>query len=115
MRLADWTGPAGVALGVRLAERMSPYNLIVTNVPGPQFPLYMLDARLLHAYPLVPLFENQGLGIALFSYDGQLCWGLNADRDLVPDLQALADDIVESFTELRAAAEAREAPARQRP
>jgi diacylglycerol O-acyltransferase len=104
MRLADWAGPAAVALGVRFAERMSPYNLIVTNVPGPQFPLYMLDARLLHAYPLVPLFENQGLGIALFSYDGQLCWGLNADRDLIPDLHTLADDIGESFAELRAAA-----------
>jgi diacylglycerol O-acyltransferase / wax synthase len=104
MRLANWTGPAGVALGVRLAERMSPYNLIVTNVPGPQFPLYLLDARLLRAYPLVPLFENQGLGIALFSYDGHLCWGLNADRDLVPDLQRLADDLTESFAELQAAA-----------
>ena len=105
MRLADWTGPAGVALGVRLAERMSPYNLIVTNVPGPQFPLYMLDARLLQAYPLVPLFENQALGIALFSYDGQLCWGLNADRDLVPDLHMLADDIAASFAELQASAD----------
>ncbi len=104
MRLADWTGPACVALGVRLAERMSPYNLIVTNVPGSQFPLYLLDARLLQAYPLVPLFENQGLGIALFSYDGQLCWGLNADRDLVPDLQTLAADIAASFAELHAAA-----------
>jgi len=106
MRLADWTGPAGVALGVRLAERMSPYNLIVTNVPGPQFPLYLLDARLLQAYPLVPLFENQGLGIALFSYDGQLYWGLNADRDLVPDLATLAADIIESFAELHACASA---------
>jgi diacylglycerol O-acyltransferase / wax synthase len=104
MRLADWAGPLGVALGVRLAERMSPYNLIVTNVPGPQFPLYLLDARVLQAYPLVPLFENQGLGIALFSYDGQLCWGLNADRDLVSDLPALADDIAESFAELQASA-----------
>lgn len=104
MRLADWTGPAGVALGVRLAERMSPYNLIVTNVPGPQFPLYLLDARLLQTYPLVPLFENQGLGIALFSYDGQLYWGLNADRELVPDLPSLAADLAESFAELQACA-----------
>jgi diacylglycerol O-acyltransferase len=113
MRLADWAGPVGVALGVRMAERMTPYNLIVTNVPGPQFSLYMLDARLLHAYPLVPLFENQGLGVALFSYDGQLCWGLNADRDLVPDLQGLVGDIEESFAELRAAAEGRKAPAQR--
>jgi hypothetical protein len=104
MRLADWAGPVGVAFGVRLAERMTPYNLIVTNVPGPQFPLHLLDARLLQAYPLVPLFENQGLGIALFSYDGRLYWGLNADRDLVPDLQTLADTIKESFAELQASA-----------
>ncbi len=62
MKFADWAGPVVVTLGARLAARMTPYNLIITNVPGPQFPLYLLDARLLQAYPLVPLFENQGLG-----------------------------------------------------
>ncbi len=104
MEVADWTGPAMVALGTRFANRMSPYNLLVTNVPGPQFPLYMLDAQLLGAYPLVPLFENQAIGIALFSYAGQLCWGFNADWDTLPDLDTFVGDVNAAFVELRRAA-----------
>jgi diacylglycerol O-acyltransferase / wax synthase len=104
MQVADWTGPAMVGLGVRFATRMSPYNLLVTNVPGPQFPLYLLGAQLLEAYPLVPLFENQGLGIALFSYAGRLCWGFNADWSLLPDVHTFVDDVRASFAELRGAA-----------
>src|SRR5262249_13163938 len=64
-------------LGVRLMQRANPYNLIVTNVPGPPVPLYLLGARLLEGYPLVPLFENQALGVALFSYLDRLYWGFN--------------------------------------
>jgi WS/DGAT/MGAT family acyltransferase len=101
IRVADWTGPAGAALGVRFANRVSPYNLLVTNVPGPQFPLYLLGSRLLEAYPLPPLFENQGLAVALFSYDGGLYWGFNADWDLVPDLHRFVEDIATAFAELR--------------
>jgi len=104
MQVADWTGPALATLGARFASRVSPYNLLVTNVPGPQFPLYLLGARLLEAYPLVPLFENQALGIALFSYAGRLCWGFNADWNLVPDLHAFVEDVEASFTELCRAA-----------
>jgi diacylglycerol O-acyltransferase len=70
----------------RLSASVSPFNVIVTNVPGPQLPLYMLGAPLRAAYPLVPLFANQALGIALFSYDGGLFWGFNADWDAMPDL-----------------------------
>jgi|APFre7841882724_1041349.scaffolds.fasta_scaffold610754_2 hypothetical protein len=55
-------------------------------------------------FPLVPLFNNQALGIALFSYDGRLCWGFNADWDLVPDLHDFVKAISESFEELRRAA-----------
>jgi diacylglycerol O-acyltransferase len=106
MKFADWAGPAVVTLGARLAARMNPYNLIITNVPGPQFPLYLLDARLLQAYPLVPLFENQGLGIALFSYDGQMCWGFNADWDLLPDVRDLVTDVEAAFAELHEQARA---------
>ncbi len=104
MQVADWAGPAMVTLGTRFASRMQPYNLIVTNVPGPQVPLYTLGARLLEAYPEVPLFDSQALGIALFSYAGQLCWGFNADRDLLPDLSKFVDDVRSAFTELQAAA-----------
>ncbi len=101
---ADMVGGAFLTLGVRLVSRLSPFNLIVTNIPGPPGPLYLLGARLLGGYPLVPLFENQGLGVALFSYDGRLFWGLSADWDLVPDLSVLVDAIHVAFAELREAA-----------
>lgn len=91
-------------LGVRLAARVQPYNQIVSNVPGPQYPLYVLGARLLELYPLPPLFERQGLGTAVMSYDGRVCWGLVADRDVVPDLGALAQDLEAALAELRSAA-----------
>jgi WS/DGAT/MGAT family acyltransferase len=92
------------ALGVRLAARVQPYNQIVSNVPGPQEPLYVLGARLEALYPLPPLFERQGLGTAVLSYDGKLCWGLVADRDSVPDLAALPRDVEAAYAELRDAA-----------
>jgi WS/DGAT/MGAT family acyltransferase len=114
----DLAGGAFLALGVRLVSRLSPYNLIVTNIPGPPGPLYLVGARLLAGYPLVPLFENQGLAIALFSYDGRLFWGLNADLDLVPDLEDFVTAIAVSFSELhdlaRAAAGRATAPAPER-
>jgi hypothetical protein len=73
-------------------------------VPGPQYPLYVRGARLLELYPLPPLFERQGLGTAVMSYDGRVCWGLVADRDVVPDLGALARDLEAALAELRGAA-----------
>jgi hypothetical protein len=73
----------------RLTTMTRPYNLIVTNVPGPPSPVYVAGARLTACYPLVPLFANQALGIALFSYDGRLHWGFNADWDALPDLHDL--------------------------
>lgn len=99
---ADWTGPGLVALVARLAERALPFNLVVTNVPGPPQSLYLLDSQMLEAYPMVPLFVNQGLGIALFSNAGRLFWGFNADWDVVPDLHEFVEAVAESFEELRA-------------
>ena len=104
MRILEWTGTAILSLGVRFANRMSPYNLIVTNVPGPPFPLYFLGAKLLEAYAQVPLFTNQGLGVALFSYEDKLFWGFNGDWDLMPDLADFAADVDLSFRELSRAA-----------
>lgn len=98
--------------GVRLAARVQPYNLIVSNVPGPQLPLYVLGARLLELFPLPPLFERQGLGIAVMSYDGRLCWGLTADRDVAPDVSALARDLDAALAELHDAAFGEPASAR---
>ena len=91
--------PSGIlALGTGFAS--GPVNLIVTNVPGPQFPLYMLGSRMLALIPEVPLIENIGLGIALMSYDGRIFWGLTGDYDLVPDLEAFVALVERSFAEL---------------
>ena len=103
IQLAEWTGTAPLAAGVRFASWMQPFNLIVTNVPGPQLPLYLLGAHALEGYPLVPLFENQGLGVAVLSYMGKLCWGVNADWDRIPDVGVFITALRRSFEELRAA------------
>jgi diacylglycerol O-acyltransferase len=94
----------------RLAAQARPFNVVVTNVPGPQFPVYVLSSRMLACYPLVPLFRNQGLGVALFSYDGRIYWGFNADWDAVPDLHDLVDAVDREFHELGAAAGLAAAP-----
>ena len=67
---------------------------------GRSFPLYLLGAKLVEAFPLVPLLENTGLGIALFSYDGKLCWGFNGDYELMPDLRTFVRAIETSFATL---------------
>ena len=100
VRVADYATPGLLTIGVHLSSMLRPHNLIVTNVPGPQLPMYMLGARMLAAYPLVPLFEEQGLGVALFSYDGRLCWGVNGDWDLIPDLDEIVRALRLSFREL---------------
>ena len=85
----------------RRAARSSAANLIVTNVPGPRVPVFLLGARQLETYPMVPLLANQALGIALLSYDGGLFWGFNADWDAVEDLHDLVEDVEAAFAELR--------------
>jgi hypothetical protein len=87
--------------GAGLAQ--GPINMIVTNVPGPQFPLYSVGARLLGMVPSVPLLPGMGLGVALFSYEGRLCWGFQADQAHVPDLDAFVADVGAAFEELRQA------------
>ena len=109
----EWTGPGILSLAMRLATQTSTFNMVVTNVPGPPTPLYLLGARMLEVYPLVPLAPNCGLGIALFTYAGRLYWGFNADWDIVPDLHDFVADIEASFAELREAARTAP-PARKR-
>lgn len=87
--ISDWTTTALLTGITRLGYSRRASNLVVTNVPGPQYPIFMNGARMLASYPLVPLFENNALGIALFSYDGRVYWGFNADRDALPDLHDL--------------------------
>ena len=74
--------------------------MTVTNVPGPQFPMYMLGSKLLVQYPAVPLWAGHGVGIALFSYNGELAWGISADWDVVPDVSAFTNNVTAAFVEL---------------
>jgi WS/DGAT/MGAT family acyltransferase len=84
----------------RLMSRQRFFNLVVTNVPGPQFPLYLLGRRMLDPFPMVPLAKNQGLGVALLSYDGAINFGIVGDYDLMWDIDDFADDLRESLAEL---------------
>jgi diacylglycerol O-acyltransferase len=105
MQAAEWTTANIINLAAQFINRARRFNLIVTNVPGPQVPFYLLGARMLAGYPHLPLFENQGLGVALFSYAGTLYWGVAADWNQLPDLSELIGELSESFDELRAAAQ----------
>ncbi|MFZ0889544.1 MAG: wax ester/triacylglycerol synthase family O-acyltransferase [Candidatus Binataceae bacterium] len=104
-RVSEWTVPTLLSLAMRLAARARAFNLTVTNVPGPQMPLYLVGAKMYGAYPLGPLFVNQALDIALLSYDGGLHWGFNGDYDVLPDLCDFVEAIRASYDELRAAAD----------
>jgi len=88
----------GARLGSDMSKRL--FNLIVTNVPGPQFPLYAGDAHLLATYPVIPLAKGQALAIGLTSYDGGVYYGLNADRDAMPDIEVLGQGIADALAEL---------------
>ena len=77
------------------------FNVTVTNVPGPQVPLYAFGARLVRIAPLVPLAADHALGVAVLSYDGGVTFGLNADFDAVPDLDVFRDGIASSLAELQ--------------
>lgn len=96
-----WLSARTLCLGARALASHTPVNLTVTNVPGPQGPLYFEGARLLETFGTVPLRDGHGLGIAVMSYDGKIFWGLNGDVDLMPDLHHLARCLQEAFVELR--------------
>jgi hypothetical protein len=84
-----------------VGSRMRPFNMTVTNIPGPQFPMYLLEAEMLANYPMVPLWAQHGLGIALFSYNGRMLWGIHADYDTFPDSDVFLKAIHASYAELR--------------
>jgi diacylglycerol O-acyltransferase len=100
--LTGFAPPTLHALGARAARGLSRrlFNLVVTNVPGPQFPLYAAGSRMLEVFPVVPLARGQGLSIGMTSYDGRVYFGLNADRDSVGDVDVLADLIEQEVGEL---------------
>lgn len=76
------------------------FNITITNVPGPQIPLYGLGSRLRRILPLVPLFADHAVGIAIVSYDGELVFGINADRAATPDLELLEAGLRTEFAAL---------------
>lgn len=101
--LAGFAPPTLHSLGARLGSAVSRrlFNVVITNVPGPQQALYAGDAKMLSTYPVMPLARGQALSIGLTSYDGGVYYGLNADRDAMPDVDVLGQSIVDSLAELR--------------
>ncbi len=103
--LTGFAPPTIMDQAARLSSRQRFFNLVITNVPGPQFPLYLLGRRMLETFPMVPLAKNQGLGVALLSYDGSINFGLVGDYDVLWDLDEVAADVREALEELADAAE----------
>jgi hypothetical protein len=100
--IAGFAPPTLHSLGARLGSAMSRrlFNLAITNVPGPQVSLYAGDARMLSTYPVMPLARGQALSIGLTSYDGGVYYGLNGDRDAMPDLDVLGQCLGDALAEL---------------
>jgi diacylglycerol O-acyltransferase / wax synthase len=98
--LGEYAPPTVLAQAARLVARQRAFNLVVTNVPGPQFPLYTLGREMKEVYPLLPLSDNTSIGVALFSYNGTVGFGLLGDYDAARDLGVLAEGIEKSISEL---------------
>jgi WS/DGAT/MGAT family acyltransferase len=97
-QIQEWTPSTLLSLGARAMS--GPINTIVTNVPGPQIPLYFHGARVRAIYPAVPLMEGMGLGIALTSYAGTMGIGFNTDPDVIPDSGHLVHLFKQSMQDL---------------
>jgi diacylglycerol O-acyltransferase / wax synthase len=102
--LSDFAPPTLLAQASRLNFSTRLFNLIVTNVPGPQFPLYMMGREMREIVPVAFLPENHALAIAAMSYNGRIDFGLLADYDAIPDLERMSGFFEESLDELLAAA-----------
>lgn len=104
--LTGFAPPTMHALGARAARTLSRrmFNLMITNVPGPQVPLFVAGSRLREAFSVVPLARGHGLSVGMTSYDGRVFVALNADRDVVGDVDVLADLVEQQIEELTAAA-----------
>ena len=103
-QLADFAPPTISAQAARLQSRQRFFNLVVTNVPGPQFPLYLMGRRMKRVYPMVPLAQRQAVCVGIMSYDGQVNFGLIGDYDAMSDLEDLGQDLDASLDELIEAA-----------
>jgi WS/DGAT/MGAT family acyltransferase len=100
--LSGFAPPTLHALAAQVANGMTRrlFNVVVTNVPGPQFPLYAAGAQMLDMFPVVPLAKGQALSIGLTSYNGGVFFGLNADRDAMPDVDVISSLLAESLADL---------------
>ena len=107
--------PTILAQASRLNFSTRLFNLIVTNIPGPQVPLYLLGRKLEDLFPVAFLPENHGLAIAIMSYNGGIDFGLLGDYDALPDIDVVAEGIENALQELLAIARGDEAGSRQRP
>jgi diacylglycerol O-acyltransferase len=111
-RISDFAAPALTARAARvvfatgLLHRLPPFNLCISNVPGPNVPVYLCGAKLLAHYPVSVITDGQGLNITLVGYLGQLHFGLLACRELVPDIETLADYLADELELLLKAADA---------
>ncbi len=113
--LAGFAPPTILSQAARLQARQRFFNLVVTNVPGPQFPLYLLGRRLDALYPVVPLAQRQALGIAVMSYNGHLGFGLLGDYDALPELEKLGHELERAIASLHRAAAPRPARVKATP
>lgn len=102
--LGEYAPPTIVAQAARLVARQRAFNLVVTNVPGPQIPLYTLGREMKEVYPVLPLADNTTLGVALLSYNGSVGFGLLGDYDTAQDIAVLAEGIEKAVAELSAVA-----------
>jgi hypothetical protein len=110
-RFNDFAPPTLLAQASRVNFSTRLFNLIVTNVPGPQIPLYVLGRRLEEVFPVAFLPQNHALAVAIMCYNGRICFGLLADYDAVEDADVIASGIESSLAELEAAAAAAAAAA----
>jgi WS/DGAT/MGAT family acyltransferase len=104
--LNNFAPPTLLAQASRINFSTRLFNLIVTNVPGPQFPLYVLGRELQDVFPIAFLPANHALAVAIMSYNGQLNFGFLADYEAMEDVDMIADGITESLGELLEAAKA---------
>jgi hypothetical protein len=100
-KLFDWTVPSLYGRVVRAGTRFRMHNVLVSNIPGPREPAYLLGARQVDVFPAIPLFQNQSVAIGVFGYERTLCWGFNSDWDAVPDLHELVEAVETDFSLLQ--------------
>jgi diacylglycerol O-acyltransferase / wax synthase len=98
-RITDFAPPTITSQAARLQPAQRFFNLVVTNVPGPQFPLYVLGRKMEAIFPLVPLARRQALCVGIMSYDGQVNFGLVGDYDAMADLESFGLDLEQALAE----------------